>query len=410
VVTPHEEPAVVALRGAVAELQGEEAAALPEVTEGRAVRALRRSLGGLPAPADGAPWRVEATPLGLLGSARRGDRFEAFFVDPLACAAALGARAKADGVLPADFAVEPSRPRDEANVVAARLALSGGALAVDLLHPDPDALVATERARASRTRLALLAAAAVLLVAGAMTFRAIRRERLLQELRTAFVAGVSHELRTPLASILLMAENLEEGRVQGLDVERRYHGLIRSEALRLRRLIENVLDFSRLERGVKPKLAREGVALGEWLDELERGWRRTAARLEGRVSVKRDVLPTTAEVDGDALRRALDNLVENGLQHGGGAVEISVSVRDDALVFAVRDRGPGIPPARAERVFEAFVRLGDGDPEQPPGAGLGLAIVREIADAHGGTVQVAQPEDGPGALLVLTVPLKELDE
>ena len=406
-VHPRESPEVDALRGALEELSG---ASLPPVGEARAVRALRQALGALPTPAQGGAWTVEATPLGLLAASRREGRSEAYFLDPGLCAEALASRAREDGVLRGDFQVEPSRTGGEASVVAGGIPLVGNAFSVDLRHPDPASLVATERARAARTRLALLAAAVVLAVAGGATYRAIRRERLLQELRTSFVASVSHELRTPLASILLMAENLQEGRVEGSESAHRYHGLIRSEALRLRRLIEDVLDFSRLERGVKPRLVREELELADWLDELERGWERGAQRLGGRVRLSRSALPATAALDGDALRRALDNLVENGLQHGGGAVEVTARAVESELSFEVRDRGPGIPPSRTERVFEAFVRLEDGDRAPTTGAGLGLAIVREIAEAHRGGVRVARPGDGPGALLILTVPLEEPDE
>ena len=409
-VRAREDPEVDALRAALNELAGGDEEVLPPVGEARPARALRRALGTLPAPAEGAAWTVEATPLGLFAAGRRGGWSEAYFLDPGVCADALASRAREDGVLRREFWLEPSRTDREATIVANGIALVGNALVVDLLHPDPASLVETERARAARTRFALLAAAVVLALAGAATFRAIRRERLLQELRTSFVASVSHELRTPLASILLMAENLEEGRVEGEETASRYHGLIRSEALRLRSLIEDVLDFSRIERGVAPKLLREEIELAGWLDELERGWERSAKRLGGRVRLSRAALPATAALDGDALRRALDNLVENGLQHGEGTVEVTARAVESELSFEVRDRGPGIPPGQVERVFEAFVRLEDDDRASTPGAGLGLAIVREIAEAHQGTVRVAQPVDGPGALLILTVPLGEPDE
>ena len=104
-------------------------------------------------------------------------------------------------------------------------------------------------------------------VAAALISRALRRERILSDLKSAFIARVSHDLRTPVASILLMAENLQEGRV-GADSAPRYHGLIRSEALRLRRMVDDVLDFSRLERGRAPDLHREDVDLAHFVDDL----------------------------------------------------------------------------------------------------------------------------------------------
>jgi signal transduction histidine kinase len=404
-VVLREEPEVAALRSALEELAEGEIAA---VSTARGVRALRRAVGLLPDPPAGERWSLESTPLGLFASRRGAEGIEAYFVDPLDVAAHLDERARDEGFLEDRLRIEVSGAGD-APVVAEWISLVGSVLLVDVTHADPTQLVATERSAAGRIRFALLATALVIAIAGAVTYRAIRRERLLQELRSSFVADVSHELRTPLASILLMAENLEAGRVDG-DRAALYHRTIRSEALRLRRLVEDVLDFSRLERGERPKLGIEEVELSPWLDELESGWERAAERTGGSVLLSRASSPVAAAIDANALRRVLDNLVDNGLEHGGGEVRVSMRIEEGALFFEVRDHGPGIPVTSVERIFEAFVRL-DPDPStRAAGAGLGLAIAREIVEAHGGTIEALRPAEGRGALFRIVLPAEERDE
>jgi signal transduction histidine kinase len=227
------------------------------------------------------------------------------------------------------------------------------------------------------------------------------RERRAAATRSAFVANVSHELRTPIASILLLAENLERGKVGDPGEQRRYHELIRREAERLRGLVEDVLDMARLERGEPLTWQRTPVATRTLLASLEIAARERVIAAGGALDVTTSALPESVSVDAEAVRRALLNLVENALLHSGSS-ELELDVAgDDAggLVLRLRDHGRGVPAEARERIFEPFARLEHAD--AAPGTGLGLAIVREVALAHGGSASVRAPASGPGAVFEL---------
>ncbi|MCB9903753.1 MAG: HAMP domain-containing histidine kinase [Planctomycetes bacterium] len=366
---------------------------------------LREVVGPLPEPLAVGRWEIHATPAGpfAVRGAADGARTGSF-VDPAGLGNALAERLRRDApesahgewvveVAPGSLALADSFLGGWLRV---RLDLSNGAL--------PPEVRAAGRF-ASILRWSMLAAAASILLASFAIVRALARERRLAELKSTFIANVSHELRTPLASILLMAENLEEGRVSDPASQGRYHANIRREAQRLRRLVSDVLDFSRLERGAGPRLEREELDLGAWgtsvADEaLDRGAR------DG-VALGVDVAALHGEhgrIDGDALRRVVINLVDNALKYGGGEVRFAARVADGELELVVEDRGPGIPPAEREAVFDPFRRLDDG--EGPAGTGLGLAIVRALVEAHGGRVSIGSGEDGRGARFEARVPLE----
>ena len=376
--------------------------------EGRRIAALERALGGLPSPTGGGRWQLASTRMGPFAcrAASGGDR-EGFFVALADCRAELRRRVEAGDHLPEGFELDFAMTDESLGVdVAAPVSLWGEELGFALRHRDPDGAVRGARRRTWLLRGALALMGLFCGALGLFTFRALRRERRLQELKVRFVANVSHELRTPLASILLLAENLEEGRAAGPDRGRRYGGLIRSEAARLRRLVDDVLDFSRIERGRRPELVREELELAPFFAELAR---ELAAREVGegeRIRCRFEDLPESAALDAEALRRAIWNLVDNALRHGGGEVEVSAGAAGGGLRLSVRDFGPGVPDACRERIFRPFERLGDeGERGSAPGTGLGLAIVREIARAHGGEVSVADPAEGPGAVFELDIPL-----
>ncbi len=300
---------------------------------------------------------------------------------------------------PGTGSVDSSGPRR----TLARIPLAELGLTLSLLHDDPGQLVEAEIDRLRLGRYALLFLA--LLTAGATlaTTRALSRERALAEARAAFVASVSHELRTPVSSILLMAENLEADRV-GEASRGRYHRLIRREALRLRRLVDDVLDFSRLERGRAPSLHTDEVDPAAFVDALAS---EVAAQVESAGATfhfTHGELPEAATLDAEAVRRAVLNLVDNALRHSGSD-EIALLADPGPASgwrLAVADRGRGVPLAQHESIFEPFRRLATA--EGTTGAGLGLAIVREIARGHGGEVTVSDRDDGPGAIFTLHLP------
>ncbi len=218
-----------------------------------------------------------------------------------------------------------------------------------------------------------------------------------ERLRSSLLSAVSHDLKTPLAAIMGSAsEVLREGKLEkttGSLVEN-----IRDEAERLSRLINNLIETTRLEAGVS--LVKEAHPLEEVLGSaLERLTRRLGDR-----PVKTDLpedLPLVP-VDAILLEQVFANLIENALLHAPGSAPIEISARraGDSVTVEVADRGPGLPPGDLERVFEKFYH------GAPGGAGLGLAICRAVVEAHGGSISAANREGG-GAVFRFTLPLKD---
>jgi two-component system, OmpR family, sensor kinase len=211
-----------------------------------------------------------------------------------------------------------------------------------------------------------------------------------------FVADASHELRTPLTSILANLELLESE----LEGERREmaESALRSSR-RMRRLVGDLLLLARADAG------REAPAVPVDLSAVAAEAAAEAGSLSADHPLSLDLPgPVTVKGVSDDLHRLAGNLVENALLHTPPGTPVTVSVRrdDDSAVLEVSDRGPGVPVELRERVFERFAS-GAGDGAGGRGSGLGLAIVKAVADAHGGTVELSDP-DGGGARFVVTLP------
>src|SRR5262249_25001660 len=228
----------------------------------------------------------------------------------------------------------------------------------------------------------LLAAVAVLLTA---------RERSLSRLRTDFVTGVSHELRTPVTQIRMFAETLLLDRVRSEDERVRSLRIIDQEARRLAHLVENVLLFSRGERG-RITLAPRPLRLASFLADTVDAFAPMAASRG--VTVRMEA-PADGEVvaDEDALRQAMLNLLDNALKYGPAGQTIVAGAAMDATVARlwVDDAGPGIPLPDRDRVWQRYVRLSRDQDGAVAGAGIGLAVVRDLVERHDGRTRI---EDG----------------
>jgi two-component system sensor histidine kinase KdpD len=229
-----------------------------------------------------------------------------------------------------------------------------------------------------------------------------RHEIETEQLRSSLLSSVSHDLRTPLAVITGAAGTLlEKPEALPAATQRELIHTILEESERLSRLIRNLLDMTRLESGAV-HLKKEWLPLEELVGAaLTRLERRFSGR-DLRVSVPAD-LPLVP-CDAILVEQALSNLLENALKYGADPIEISVRAQAAFVVLEVGDRGPGIPPEEEQRVFEKFHRA--GRETQPGGVGLGLAICRAIATAHGGRI-VALNREGGGAAFRLFLPLGE---
>jgi two-component system phosphate regulon sensor histidine kinase PhoR len=265
-------------------------------------------------------------------------------------------------------------------------------------------------ARVERRRLlemVMVGLSCVAVVAGmAVVIIAAERERRLSALKSDFVANVSHELKTPLSLVRMFGELLLSGRVATDDKRREYLQIIVNESERLTALIENVLDFAKFERG---KSAFEFCA-GSVTQAVTRAvdvYRYRAERELVEIVVAMDPdLPDTL-VDERALELLVMNLLDNALKYAKDGKRIFVDLRagDGIIALCVRDEGPGIPPHERRRIFERFVRGVSGVERQVRGSGIGLALVKHIAESHGGNAWV-ESELGHGSTFVVTIPVK----
>jgi signal transduction histidine kinase len=257
--------------------------------------------------------------------------------------------------------------------------------------------------RALAIYLAPLALAAGLLLTAVLQ---LRREQALARLRSEFVASVSHELRTPLTQIRMFAETLLLERVRSAEEGRRALAVVDREARRLSHLVENVLQFSRAERGTLA-LAPRPLDLAELARETLAACAPLAAARGARVTgdLARRALVVADE---DALRQVLLNLVDNALKYGPPGQEVTVAVEPagpgrPGVRLTVDDQGPGIPQRERRRVFRRYQRLERERARAIAGTGIGLAVVRDLVERHGGRVWIA---DGPrgGARFVVELP------
>jgi signal transduction histidine kinase len=260
--------------------------------------------------------------------------------------------------------------------------------------------------RFARQQFLILGALSLLMGAGMiLTYRNVSRELALAKLKSDFVSNVSHELRTPLALIRLYAETLELGRISNPGKHQEYYEIIRKESERLTSLINNILDFSRIEAGKKEYSFREtDVAdlvrstLESYRFEIEQNGFYFEQKIDNNVP--------PLQVDREAIARSLLNLVNNAVKYSANEKYLGVHLyhRDGRVNLEVVDRGIGIPAKEQPKIFEKFYRVGDPLVHNTKGSGLGLALVRHIVRAHGGEVRV-ESAPGRGSKFIITLPV-----
>jgi len=237
------------------------------------------------------------------------------------------------------------------------------------------------------------AALATLVIAMWLLLRLVRREMALAELKASFVAGVSHELKTPLALIRLFAETLQAGRVPSEDKRQEYYAVILRESTRLTNLINNILDFSRIDAGRK-EYVLQPTDVARVVRETYDAYRPQLDHegFEHHLTVA-DLLPPV-DADGDAISQVLVNLMNNAIKYSREerylAIEVSADTRRGrrGVLLSIHDRGIGIRPEDRGHLTEGFFRAGDPRVREQGGAGLGLALVKHIVDAHHGSLDI----------------------
>lgn len=274
---------------------------------------------------------------------------------------------------------------------------------------DPEALNA-----AARTVLATLSLIIVILVAAVgvgsfLIMRSVNYEIQIASRKTDFVSNVSHELKTPLTSIRMFSELLENSENYDAEVTRKYSSVISKESARLSRLINRLLDFSRLDRG-EMRLLFESVDLGKLVTETVDDYRHQieSEGLTVEVEIQPEALVNVSG-DRDALSQVLLNLLTNAEKYAscGGVVNVRLEAPDDRkVILRVQDRGPGISKLHQRRIFEKFYRADESISSGIEGSGIGLALSKQIIEKHEGQIWYARREGG-GSCFAIELPISE---
>lgn len=289
----------------------------------------------------------------------------------------------------------------------------GGRWAIAARHRSGslDAVVAKARQRNLIVSFSLLC---LILVAGFAIIRSTRQSRHLAEMQLNFVAGISHELRTPLTVIRGAGHNLLNGLVREPKQMQKYGALIVEHAELLTGIVEQVLAFTAVRNRTTP-VAEKPVWLNAVLQEAVSGAAPevNAARCRVELQVAENLPPVMGDLV--ALRRVFQNLISNAAKHGGsgGWIGVTAEVKDgepkQTLEVRVRDGGPGIPEEELNQIFEPFYRGRNARADHVRGTGLGLSLIREIVEAHKGTVSVRN-HPASGAEFVVRLPAASTEQ
>jgi signal transduction histidine kinase len=224
----------------------------------------------------------------------------------------------------------------------------------------------------------------------ASLWRYARAQIKLAEKKDDFISAVSHELRTPLTSIRMYAEMLENNWVKSEDKLAEYYRNMRQESERLSRLIENVLDFSRIQKGRKKYTFSVGN-LNECIAGVVEMMTPYATQNGFSIKAELEHLGHVA-FDSDAIKQIVVNLLDNAVKYARNTADktITVRTRSDSqyILIEVEDHGPGVPHRQRKKIFEEFYRLGSEATRETTGTGLGLALVKKFAQAHNGFVEI----------------------
>jgi two-component system phosphate regulon sensor histidine kinase PhoR len=263
------------------------------------------------------------------------------------------------------------------------------------------------RSRFYRNLVLILILDLFLLAAIWIVYRNLRRQIELARMKSDFVSNVSHELKTPLALIRMFAETLEMDRVKSEEKKQEYYRVISQETERLTHLVNNILNFSRMEAGRKEyhlQMSDLNELVSEVLEKYDYHLKQNGFEVFRELS--HDI--PELEVDKESLSEALLNLIDNAVKYSRDKKQIAIKtgIENGAVFLEVEDHGIGIKSSDKEKIFEKFFRVTDGLVHNTKGSGLGLSLVKNIVDAHGGNVAV-ESELGKGSRFRLYLPLQE---
>lgn len=297
-----------------------------------------------------------------------------------------------------------SNMRGGTPVVVAAMAAPFGSWRLELRPREPGLAEALLASRRGIYFYAFLLLAGMFAFGLALTIRSVNHELRLARMQADFVSTVSHEFKSPLTAIRQLTEMLQADRVPSEERRRHYYGVLLEQAERLSTLMDNVLDFARMDEG------RRGLDLQvlDPGDVLEQATALASGRSAHSGFTIRTNVPSTLPMirgDRDALLQALGNLLDNAIKYSGDArdIEVSAHVQEGRVAISVSDHGIGLSEEDARHVFDRFFRAGDPLTRSVKGTGLGLTLVRQIAEAHGGSVAV-RSAPGRGSTFTISLP------
>jgi signal transduction histidine kinase len=252
--------------------------------------------------------------------------------------------------------------------------------------------------------------AGILIFGLSLTIRTVLREMELSRMKSDFVSTISHEFKSPLSSIRQLSEMLQSGRIPAEEYRQQYYDVLVEQSERLSLLVENILDFAKIEEGKKEfdfEVAEISSLLQEIVSVIQDQVRHKKFKIQLEIE---DSLPLI-KMDRRAISQAITNLIDNAIKYSGEARTIIVRVftEDPYLVITIKDFGIGIRKEELNKVFERFYRGGDELTRKVKGSGLGLTLVKQIIKVHSGTVGV-ESEPGKGSTFSIRLPLLHKEE
>ncbi|MEZ5345712.1 MAG: HAMP domain-containing sensor histidine kinase [Pyrinomonadaceae bacterium] len=249
-------------------------------------------------------------------------------------------------------------------------------------------------------------AAALALLGLAMTVRAAQSEMKIARLKSDFLANISHELKTPLTSIRAFGDLIHSGRSNNMERIKEYGGIIQMESDRLTEIINDILEISRLEKGLRRFQIKEGF-LDRTIRDTVEVFRHSPGAGGFEFDIKLPESPYETEYDEGAIRQALINLLSNAVKYSkpdsGKTIGISLDINNNEAIIQVTDHGVGISAADQREIFKPFRRSERESTQSKRGTGLGLAITKEIVSGHGGKISV-ESEPGMGSTFTIKLP------
>ncbi len=246
-----------------------------------------------------------------------------------------------------------------------------------------------------------------IIIAAAFAFRQIKRQLEFAQIKSDFVSNVSHELRTPLALISMFAETLEMDRVKTEEKKKEYYSIISQEAGRLSRIVNKILNFSKMEAG-KRKYQMSKVNLNVIVEDILKSY---SFHIKNKGFSQEFVTDKSLDeiyVDPEAVAEAVVNLIDNAMKYSKDEKSISIMTGKDAnyAFISVQDKGIGISSEDQDKIFDKFFRVSTGLVHNAKGTGLGLSLVKHIMEAHSGKIEL-QSKPGEGSTFTLKFPLME---